>query len=206
MIKTKIEYRKLDLSNYKEAISLQKSIFPLEEGTFNILQSIDFNLFKEITNIDYDLKFLEYYLMYVNDKIVGISGLYQISNFNNELWLGWFGIDKKYRNNGYGERLLKYTIDKAKGMNVAVLRLYTDYNDNFNAVKLYEKIGFTGEKYTNEPLDYDCRIYSLPLNEKKLELWNNRYAGVKGYDEFENSLNKEKVLKQYDMYLKSISN
>lgn len=204
MNKNKIEYKRVDLTNYKDAIELQKSIFPLEDGSFNILESIDFNLFKEITNIDYDLNLIEYYLMHVNDKIVGMSGLYQLLNFNNELWLGWFGIDKKYRNNGYGEMLLKWTINKAKGMNASVLRLYTDYNDNANAVKLYEKLGFIGEKYTNEPLDYDCRIYSLPLNEKKLELWNNRYASISGYDEFENSLDKEEVLKQYDKYIKRI--
>ena len=199
-----IDYKRVDFSNYLDAIRLQKSIFPLEDGSYNILESIDINLFKKIAKIDNEFEFLEYYLMYVNDEVVGISGLYQIPDFSDEIWLGCFGIDKSYRRKGYGKKLLNWTIEKAKKMNMKVLRLYTDFNDNANAVKLYEKIGFIGEKYLAEDLNYDCRIYTLPLEGTSFDLWNNRYAGVLEYEDMENSLDKEEVIKSYRDYVEKI--
>lgn len=198
----KIDYKKVDNSNYLDAVKLQRTLFPEEDGTFNILQSVDYKLFKKITNIDYTLAYLEYYLMYVDEHLVGISGLYQIPGFKDEMWLGWYGINPNYRRKGYGQLLLQYAIDKAKKMGITTLRLYTDYDDNKNAVKLYEKMGFVGEKYTYENLDYDCRIYSLSLDDKKVTPWGNKSAGINSYDEMENRLNKEDVLKEYESYIK----
>ena len=50
-------------------------------------------------------------------------------------------IDEKYRNNGYGEKLLNYIIEYAKNGNYDDIVLYV-YKFNENAIKLYEKKGF----------------------------------------------------------------
>ena len=80
------------------------------------------------------------------------------------------------------------------------MRLYTDYVDNHNAIKLYEKEGFVGEKYTLEKLPYDCRIYSKSLVDDKVSLWNNKDLEL-SYQTDLDHMNQEKInaiLKKYD--------
>ena len=50
-------------------------------------------------------------------------------------------IDENYRNNGYGEILLNYSIEYAKKEKYNDIVLYV-YKFNENAIKLYEKKGF----------------------------------------------------------------
>lgn len=42
-----------------------------------------------------------------SDKTIGICGLYSLDDSTEELWLGWFGILKEYRNGGIGQRALE---------------------------------------------------------------------------------------------------
>jgi len=51
-------------------------------------------------------------------------------------------IDENYRNNGYGEQLLAYIMVIAKKGNYNDILLNV-YKFNENAIKLYEKMGFT---------------------------------------------------------------
>ena len=114
----------------------------------NILASLDRELFIEKTNLFYPDDKIKYYLAYMEEKIIGMTGLY--IEGNNEAWLGWFGILPQLRNQGYGKLLLEETIKIAKNNGHKVLRLYTDKKENATAIKLYEKLGFTGEKYSFE--------------------------------------------------------
>lgn len=41
-------------------------------------------------------------------------------------------------------------MELAKQKGFKMMRLYTDAIDNANAIKLYEKLGFVGEKYSAE--------------------------------------------------------
>lgn len=165
---------RLDLvtfDNYKDAIRVQNMIFPHENGALNILASLDRSLFMNKTNLFYPDDGVKYYLAYVGEKIVGITGIY---NVDNEAWLAWFGILFDLRNRGYGKQLLEETMNLAKRNGYRVLRLYTDKVENAEAVKLYEKVGFIGEKYSFEKLPYDCWIYSKSLDDGKVEPWDNK--------------------------------
>lgn len=88
-------------------------------------------------------------------------------------------------------------------MGFKYLRLYTDFNDNKKAIKLYENMGFIGEKYTKEILDYDCRIYSTSLIDGDVPLWNNEYLSLAHQSELD-QMNEEiieSICEQYDRIL-----
>ena len=188
----------VDKNNYKEAIEVQKSIFPTEDGTLNILASIDRDLFIEKTGMYYEDDNIKYYLAKIDNKYVGITGIYNYDP--DSAWLGWFGILDEYKNKGLGTLLLKATIDLAASMNFKYMRIYTDFEENSNAIKLYEKIGFIGEKYTAEKLSYDCRIYSKSIADNNCDLWNNKNLNLNYQSELDHP-NKDRVseiLKIYD--------
>lgn len=78
------------------------------------------------------------------------------------------------RNHGYGKQLLEETMKLARNNGYKVLRIYTDKIENAEAIKLYEKLGFIGEKYSFEKLSYDCWIYSKNLYNEEIKFWDNK--------------------------------
>ena len=164
----------VDKENYKEAIRVQNSIFPNENGTLNIIASLDIDLFVKTTGLEYKNDHVKYYLAEVDGRYVGITGMYYYDEYIDSAWLGWYGVLPEYRNKGYGREILRKTTDLAREKGFQNMRLYTDFVDNHNAINLYEEEGFVGEKYTLEKLSYDCWIYSKSLTEKEVELWNNK--------------------------------
>ena len=44
-----MEITLVDKTNYEEAIQIQKTIFPKEDGTLNILASLNIKLFEKLT-------------------------------------------------------------------------------------------------------------------------------------------------------------
>lgn len=90
-----------------------------------------------------------YFVMLLNNKIIGYSLLrlfgYEIPSFG-------CCIRRGYENIGYGEKLTKWTLNKAKelGYKKVILKVY---KNNERALELYKKVGFktTGEiKSTKE--------------------------------------------------------
>ena len=192
----------VDKNNYKDAIAVQRKIFPNENGTLNILASLDREMFMEKTGIYYVDDHVKYYLAKVNNEYVGITGIYYYDLDN--AWLAWFGIIDEYRNKGLGKKLLRKTLEIAASMNFKIMRLYTSFLDNQNAIKMYEKEGFIGEKYTAEKLSYDCRIYSKSLVSDTVDLWSNKDLNLGHQSELDH-MNDEKIneiLKIYDELLK----
>jgi GNAT superfamily N-acetyltransferase len=192
----------VDKNNYKDAIAVQRKIFPNENGTLNILASLDREMFMEKTGIYYVDDHVKYYLAKVNNEYVGITGIYYYDLDN--AWLAWFGIIDEYRNKGLGKKLLRKTLEIAASMNFKSMRLYTSFLDNQDAIKMYEKEGFIGEKYTAEKLSYDCRIYSKSLVSDTVDLWNNKDLNLGHQSELDH-MNNEKIneiLKIYDELLK----
>ena len=188
----------VDKNNYKEAIEIQNSIFPNANGALNILASLDRELFMNITGLDYEDDDVKYYLAKINNKYVGITGIYYYDL--DSAWIGWFGILKEYRKKGIGRELLRKTIDLAITMKFKYIRLYTDFMGNSNAIRLYEEEGFIGEKYTFEKLNYDCRIYSKSLIDNDVNLWNNKSLNLTYQSELDHmSENKiDDIIKLYD--------
>ena len=192
----------VDKSNYNEAIKIQNSIFPKENGALNILASLDRKLFIKITGLKYVDDHVRYFLAKKDNTIVGITGLYYYDLDN--AWLGWFGILSEFRNNGFGRELLSKTIELASTMKFKNIRLYTDFVDNRNAIRLYEEEGFVGEKYTAENLSYDCRIYSKSLTNNNIRLWNNKNLNLCFQSKLDHTAQNKinEILKRYDEIFK----
>ena len=191
----------VDKSNYKEAIKIQNSIFPKENGALNILASLDRELFIKSTGLNYEDDHVKYYLAKIDDKFVGITGIYYYDL--DSAWLAWYGILKEYRKKGIGRELLRKTIALVTSMDFKYMRLYTDFVDNHDAIKLYEKEGFIGEKYTFEKLAYDCRIYSKSLIDSNINLLNNKNLNLSYQSELDH-MNDDKIkeiIKMYDNML-----
>ena len=86
--------------------------------------------------------FWEIYLIRINKKIVGICGLYSITNNDiRELWIGWFGILEKYRGLGIGKKALEMMEEIAIVNGSSSMMVYTA-NTNKDAQKFYVKNGF----------------------------------------------------------------
>lgn len=187
----------VDFNNYKVAIKIQNEIFPHENGTLNILASLDRNLFIKETGILYDNDSVRYYIAYINNEQIGITGIYHYQE--DEAWLAWFGILPQYRNKGYGKKLLEETIKIAKEQKYNTFRLYTDRIENAKAIKLYEKLGFVGEKYSCEKLSYDCWIYSKSLYDNNVKLWDNKNLNLSYQSELE-QIDKQKLKEILEIY------
>ena len=192
-----MEFVLVDFSNYKKAIEIQNEIFPDEDGTLNILASLGRNLFIEKTGMNYVDDHVQYYIVYDNNEEVGITGLYHYDN--ESVWLPWFGVLPNKRRKSYGKKILLKTLDMAKQRGFKTMRLYTDRVENANAIKLYENIGFIGEKYSAEELTYDCYIYSKSLYDEQVKLWNNKLLGL-SYQSQLDHLSKEKIEKILKLY------
>ena len=194
-----MEFVLVDFTNYKKAIEIQNIIFPNEDGTINILASLDRELFIKKTGIDYVEDNVKYYIVYDNNEEVGITGLYNYDSIS--AWLAWFGVLPDKRRKSYGKRILEKTMELAKQKGFKTMRLYTDAIENADAIKLYKKLGFVGEKYTAEDLLYDCYIYSKSLNDEKVDLWNNKLLGLSEQSQLDH-FPKKKIKEILDMYEK----
>lgn len=206
-MKNKLEFKIVGFSDVESAIKLQKEIFPSEDGTLNLLASIDRDLFMKTTGVYYIDDKVKYYLAYINDELVGITGLYSyVDKWPNDAWLAWYGVLPKYRRLGIGTDILNWTISKAKELGYKTMRLYTDIKENEIATKLYKSLGFIEEKYTVENLGFDSYIYSKNLTNKELELWNNKNLELKyqtELDHFDKS-KIEDILSKYKIYINKV--
>ena len=100
-----LKYEKLTMENLELATKIQMQIFPKESAYQEFIDCLN-------SNKEYNI----YYLVYSNENIIGITGLYTTTDINktNTLWMGWFGILKEYRNKGYGTKVILDTIEMAK--------------------------------------------------------------------------------------------
>lgn len=171
------KYVEITNDNIELASKIQLKIFPGESAYIHYKDAIKSNL-----------EYYKYYLVYENDTIVGITGLYSHENINdtNSIWLGWFGVLKEFRNKGYGRHILLDTINMAtilaEKYPIRYFRLYTSEKDNITAVHLYRKIMDIEEKYNNpDDVNYDnnCIIFSKALSENPITYWNNRFMNLK---------------------------
>ena len=179
-----LEFKVVDFSNAFEAIDVQRSIFD-EDGLLNILDSLDHAIFISLTNLPYPDDNVKYYLAYLNQQPIAITGLYYYPDYPDDMWLAWFGVLPDYQGHGYGKKVLKWSMETALSKGKKNFRLYTDESNMSIAVNLYKSFGFIGEKYSGEELDYDCYLYSKSLTSDKVDLWNNKFLGLANQSSFE---------------------
>jgi ribosomal protein S18 acetylase RimI-like enzyme len=133
----------LSKSNLKSALQLRNTIFQdlskCDKETLEASLDINNEKYKNCLSKN-QISYLEYFVMQEpkTKQVIGLTGLY-VENDNNECWLGWFCVDENYRNNGLGQKLLDFSISRAKELKKKILKLYTYNSEEYkSAIKLYE--------------------------------------------------------------------
>lgn len=85
----------------------------------------------------YDLTSMDGFAAYYEGKIVGL--ITYLKEENNEYEI--MSLDSFMERQGIGTELVRKVIEKAKQDKIKVIKLITT-NDNINAIKFYQKIGF----------------------------------------------------------------
>lgn len=85
----------------------------------------------------YDLTSMDGFAAYYEDKIVGLITYLKEENDEYEI----MSLDSLMERQGIGTELVRKVIEKAKQDKIKVIKLITT-NDNINAIKFYQKIGF----------------------------------------------------------------
>lgn len=175
-----MEFEILSRENLDIAIKIQHDIFPLENGSEDLKEAIN----GVLPNHQF---FQKYWLAKVNDEYIGICGLYSYKFAPKDAWLGWFGVVDHARGKGYATKILEFPMQQAKKFGFETLRLYTDEEDNSNAIKLYDKFGMISEIYDNpEDVHFEISrtlIFSKSLTDKATTLWNNKNLYLGAHDE-----------------------
>ncbi len=186
----KLRFEEIRKDNIKVVAKLQYEIFP-NSSAYSVYKS-------KITGARKDLYIG--YIAYMEDIPVGVTGIYEIPEYSDTVWLSWFGIKKEYRKLGYGKQILDYTIEKAKTLNKKYLRLYTFEIWNSEAQIFYKRNMDLGEYYYNEKEHKDIfegkpKIFSISLCDEKVELWNNKFINI---SEDEDSHEKSVIMMKED--------
>ncbi len=181
----KIFFERITWDNLELACKIQNEIFPEEDGRQNFIEQIEKDPYR---------KEQDYYIVYLNQEPIGITGIYSYHEYPENAWLGWFGILNQYRKKGYGGIVLDKTIELAKEKGYTKFRLYTDEYAK-SAHKLYKSRGLIEELYNNkedkdEFFIAEIYIYSLSLTYEPIDLWNNKILGLKEQGEKENLYKK----------------
>ena len=178
-----MRYELIDKNNLILATRVQLEIFPKEIAYYSYKLSIEDNH-----------EHYKYYLVYKDNVIIGITGIYTHCNYEDEsIWLGWYGILEEYRLHGFGTEVLIDTFKMAqeeakKNSKIKYFRLYTSSRDNAIAQILYRKFMTISEQYNNpDDVNYDgtCLIYGKPVFDTidKVEPWNSRNINLKQEEE-----------------------
>lgn len=88
---------------------------------------------------------LGWYLLDNNNNIIGylIGTKKEVGDGRYVFFIDYFYIITKYRNNGFGTKMLMICINYIKSINIKFIMLITEINSN--AHKMYNKIGFIRE-------------------------------------------------------------
>lgn len=186
----KLRFEEISKNNIKVAARLQYEIFP-NSSAYSVYKS-------KITGGRKDLYIG--YIAYMEDIPVGVTGIYEIPEYSDTVWLSWIGIKKAYRKLGYGKQILDYTIEMAKALNKKYLRLYTFEIWNSEAQAFYKRNMDLGEYYYNEKEHKDIfegkpKIFSISLCNERVELWNNKFINI---SEDEDSHEKSVIMMKED--------
>ena len=172
-----MRYELIDKNNLILATRVELEIFPEE---------IAFSAYKK--SIEDNHQHYKFYLVYNENVIVGITGIYMDIKYPDSIWLGWYGVLEEYRLHGFGKQILLDSIEMAKewaknDKKISYMRIYTSYKYNDIAQILYKEFMDTTEEYNNkEDINFNntCLIYSKSLKDNiNIELWNNKFLDLK---------------------------
>lgn len=176
-----LAYEKITKDNLGEAVSVQNTIFPHENGKQNFIDSIN--------GADYRRELI-FWLVYLDKTPIGVTGLYAYNEYPHDAWMGWFGVLPKYRGKGYGGQIFDFFEREARQRGYENIRLYTDSLENSDAVGFYEKKGMVSEEYSNPEDIFHATgkilIFSKSLNNSPVEKWDNKFLNLSGQENRQN--------------------
>ena len=173
-----LRYEKITKENIKEAAIIQYKIFPSSCCYLVYLENLENNKELPIN-----------YLVYYNEEAIGVIGLYSIKEYEDTIWLSWFGVLEEYRYKGFGTQMFNDIIKKAKTFRKKFLRLYTYEVWNSEAQSFYNKHMQISEYYTNKKdnqhdiKDGKCKIFGYSLCDEKVDYWNNKFIDIGSEDD-----------------------
>ncbi|MFK5936833.1 MAG: GNAT family N-acetyltransferase, partial [Sulfurimonas sp.] len=160
----------LSYMTLKEAERLRDDIFDDIEDIEKdlLLASLNITRYKKILEKN-DVTTLSYWVARdrVSRKVIGLTGVYTEIDDEKNCWLGWFCVDETYRGQGFGKKLLEFSIEQAQKMEKRHLHLYTYNAKKFEkAINIYNKYGF--QEYQEESND-ELELYLKKLLNKKAQ-------------------------------------
>lgn len=169
----RLRFEELTKENIKVAAKTQYEIFPNSSGYVTYK--------KKVTGKNDHL--YRAFIAYKGEEPIGVTGIYEIPEYTDTVWVSWIGLKEEYRKLGYGKQLLDYTIKIAKEHDKKYLRLYTFEIWNETAQEFYKRNMDIGEYYFNEREHEDIyigkpKIFSISLCDEKVELWNNKFINI----------------------------
>jgi len=173
----KLEYKRINMNNVKAAAKIQYEIFPNSSAYFYYLNNMP------KTGLPFN------WLIYYENKPIGIIGLHATDTSSDTIWLSWFGILKQYRRKGLGRKIFQKIKEEAAKYQKPFLRLYTYEVWNKEAQPFYDKVMEICEYYTNEKENQfniqhgKPKIYGISLSDKKIDYWNNKFINITKDDE-----------------------
>jgi len=174
-----LQFEELNKSNLKIAAKIQYEIFPKASG---------YSIYKSFVNGKNEHFYISY-LAYFEDKPVGVVGLYEMPEYQDTVWVSWFGLLKEYRHMGFGKQIFDFIKQKAKDLKKKYLRLYTYEVWNNEAQEFYKRNMDIGEYYYNDKekhkgvFEGKPKIFSSSLCDEKVELWNNKFINISEEDD-----------------------
>ncbi len=169
----KLKYVKVTRDNFIIAYDIQKSIWPTGP---------DYDNFEDKAKNCKDNNIS--WIVYQNNKQIGITGIYVEDIDNDSVLLDWYGVLPEYRKKGFGKQILLDTIKYCKELNrYDYFKLDTTYWNNRPAILLYDKVMHFKEEYKIEDendVSNNWFIYTYCLKDKK-ELWNNKNLHLSQY-------------------------
>lgn len=187
MITQELFFEEVTVENVDEAIKVQRKIFPNDDGAINIQISTDRSLIKKYFLDESKYRdTAKFWLCRTGNGIVGITGIYSYFEYPEDAWLGWFGVLSEFRKKGLGREILLWTMSQAKVGGFNTFRLYTDMEDDAEAVCLYRKIGMIEEPYTTEDLDGQTFVFSKSLVSENTEKLGDKNLFLKEQEELQN--------------------
>ncbi len=163
-----ITFEKVTSKNLHTARATHKRIFYKTDAEQDFTASI---------NKDAYYKDIIYWLVKDRGVYVGIIGLYCCKKHTkyNSAWIGWFGILKRFRAQGYAKKAFNFFERQAKKKGYKYIRVYTDKTAYKTAVKFYTKQNMLSEEYLKKK---NILIFSKSITGSKITLWNNKDLAV----------------------------
>lgn len=178
-----LQFHLVTKENVNIAIQTQEKIFPKESGYWNIQSAVNPQLIKELYGKESSRKTNSYWICTFQKIPIGITGIYSYREYPKDAWCGWFGVLSSYRGQGYGKKILLWTMERAKKSRFRYFRLYTDPNENKIAIHLYERLSMFKEDYFEE--DIHVKIFSKNLISEKIKKFGNKPLFLKKQEEIQ---------------------